>query len=481
MIARLESTMLFSMMSNTPTSDLGQAGVLDDREVKFSYNPERANYDLCWSDADNHNCHGHIFQENIIVVVPANDAQDGYYIFSMVDCSERPDYHKESDFAYRLRKQYAAGLPSQFLQQYPMYSLPKHLICLWSRKHSSRFHVIVSQAGSPRANEFLKAIVKPTLDAIELPRDSYSLHEITFERPLGQLVSHTIRPLAKAGIAQTILLVAGDQTLNELVNDLASEENEHPIYVAPVIGVLALGQNNRFAYSLEQQKSSTSLGLNAFLKGKPEPLPLVRVSLSDGWSWQVDGRQRKGEAAKTIYASSSVSFGPAPCASQRNTNKSETQPAAAVIPHAYRNKLIIRTSARGDEVIEGDQHCYASAEIHTNSTSSTATLSFAYSALRPGAYFQEFSTSERQRGEHLDADTCRHGEIESLRLEFRGTKDSDPDRSISIDGRIIQCGMEEGWLEIEPVPHGGGNLCVVTHKGGFGCPPIQDYEFEYEL
>ena len=148
----------------------------------------------------------------------------------------------------------------------------------------------MSQASSPRANEFLKAIVQPTLDAIELPRDSYSLHKITPERPLGQLISHTIRPLAKAGIAQTILLVAGDQTLNELVNDLALEQNEHPLYVSPVIGVLALGPNNRFAYSLEQKTSSTSLGLNAFLKGKPEPLPLVRVSLSDGWSWQVDGR-----------------------------------------------------------------------------------------------------------------------------------------------------------------------------------------------
>jgi hypothetical protein len=339
----------------------------------------------------------------------------------------------------------------------------------------------VSQAGSSRANEFLKAIVQPTLDAIELPRDSYSLHRITLEQPLGQLISHTIRPLAKAGIAQTILLVAGNQTLNELINDLALENNENPIYVAPVIGVLALGQNNRFAYSLEQETSSTSLGLNAFFKGKPEPLPLARVSLSDGWSWQVDGRQREGEVAKILYASSSVSLGPAPCASQLDNNKSETQSAASVIPHAYRNKLIIRTSARRDEVIEGDQHCYASAEIHTNNTSWPATLSFAYSALRPGAYFQEFSTSERENGEHLDTDTCRHEEIESLRLEFRGTKDSDPDRSISIDGRIIQCSMEEGWLEIEPVPLGGGNLCIVTHKGVYECPSMQDCEFEFEL
>lgn len=473
--------MLLSTMSNTPTSDLGQAGVLDNREVNFSYNPEGVDYDLCWSDADDHNCHGRIFQENIIVVVPANDAQDGYHIFSMVGGNERPEYHKESDFAYRLRKQYAAGLPPQFLQRYPMYSLPKHLFCLWSRKSSSKFHIIMSQASSPRANEFLKAIVQPTLDAIELPRDSYSLHKITPERPLGQLISHTIRPLAKAGIAQTILLVAGDQTLNELVNDLALEQNEHPLYVAPVIGVLALGPNNRFAYSLEQKTSSTSLGLNAFLKGKPEPLPLVRVSLSDGWSWQVDGRQRKWEAAKIIYAASSVSLGPAPCTTQRDTNKSETQSAASNIPHAYRNKLIIRTSAKGDEVIEGDQHCYASAEIHNNNTSSPATLSFAYSALRPGASFQEFSTSERQNGEHLDADTCRLEEIESLRLEFRGTEDSDPDRSISIDGRIIQCSMEEGWLEIEPVPLGGGNLCVVTHKGVYEFPSIHDCEFEFEL
>ena len=481
MISRLSSTMLLSMMSNTPTSDLGQAGVLDNREVKFSYNRDRADYDLCWSDAHDQNCHGRIFQENIIVVIPANDARDGYYIFSMVGGNERPEYHKESDFAYRLRKQYAAGLPHQFLQRYPMYSLPKHLFCLWSRKNSSKFHVIVSQAGSSRANEFLKAIVQPTLDAIELPRDSYSLHRITLEQPLGQLISHTIRPLAKAGIAQTILLVAGNQTLNELINDLALENNENPIYVAPVIGVLALGQNNRFAYSLEQETSSTSLGLNAFFKGKPEPLPLARVSLSDGWSWQVDGRQREGEVAKILYASSSVSLGPAPCASQLDNNKSETQSAASVIPHAYRNKLIIRTSARRDEVIEGDQHCYASAEIHTNNTSWPATLSFAYSALRPGAHFQEFSTSERENGEHLDADTCRHEEIESLRLEFRGTKDSDPDRSISIDGRIIQCSMEEGWLEIEPVPLGGGNLCIVTHKGVYECPSMQDCEFEFEL
>ena len=182
--------------------------------------------------------------------------------------------------------------------------------------------------------------------------------------------------------------MAGNQTLNELINDLALENNENPIYVAPVIGVLALGQNNRFAYSLEQETSSTSLGLNAFFKGKPEPLPLARVSLSDGWSWQVDGRQREGEVAKILYASSSVSLGPAPCASQLDNNKSETQSAASGIPHAYRNKLIVCTSARRNEVIEGDQHCYASAEIHTNNTSWPATLSFAYSALRPGAYFK---------------------------------------------------------------------------------------------
>jgi hypothetical protein len=41
--------------------------------------------------------------------------------------------------------------------------------------------------------------------------------------------------------------------------------------------------------------------------------------------------------------------------------------------------------------------------------------------------------------------------------------------------------MEEGWLEIEPVPLGGGNLFVVTHKGVYECPPIQDCEFEFEL
>jgi hypothetical protein len=466
------------MMSNTPSSGIDQPGVLDDRVVTFSYNPEEADYDLCWFDTDDRNCHGRIFRENIVVVVPANDAEDGYYIFSMVCGDERPEYHKESDFAYKLRKQYAAGLPLQFLQRYPMYSLPKHLFCLWTRKNSSKFHVIVSQAGSPRAKEFLKAIVQPTLDAIGLPGDSYTLQEITSERPLGELVASTIRPLAQSGIAQTILLVAGDQTLDELVNGLAIEKDGHPTYVAPVIGVLALGQNNTFAYSLEQNTSSTSLGLNAFLKGTPEALPLIRVSLSDGWSWQVDGRQRTGKIAKTLYAFSSVSLGPAPCTSQRNTGKTETQFEVPIIPHAYRNKLVIQKSTREDEVLGGDQHCYASAEIPAHKTTSPTTLSFSYSALRPGANFEEFSISEHQNGEHLSADSPRHEEIESLRLEIHGTKDSDPDRSISIDGRIIQCSTEEGWLEIERLPLGGENLRVVTHKGVYECPSMQEVECE---
>jgi hypothetical protein len=467
------------MTSNTPRSDFGQLGVLDDRAVTFSYDPEGADYDLCWYDTDDGNCCGRIFRENIVVVVPANDAEDGYYILSMVCGDERPEYHKESDFAYKLRKQYAAGLPLPFLQRYPMYSLPKHLFWLWTRKHSSKFHVIVSQAGSPRAKEFLKAIVQPTLDAIELPGNSYTLHEISPERPLGELVAHTIRPLAQSGIAQTILLVAGDQTFDELVNALAIEKDGHSTYVAPVIGVLALSQNNTFAYSLEQNTSSTSLGLNAFLKGTPEPLPLIRVSLSDGWSWQIDERQRMGEVAKTVYAFSSVSLGPAPCTSQRDTKKSGTQPDVPVIPYAYRNKLVIHKSPREDEVIEGGQHCYASAEISADNTTSPTTLSFSYGALRSGANFEEFSISEHQNGEHLDAGNSRHEEIESLRLEFHGTKDLDLDRLISIDGRIIKCNTEDGWLEIERVPLGGGNLHVVTHKGVYECPAMQEIECEW--
>jgi len=465
-------------MSNTPRSNFGQPGVLDDRAVTFSYDPEGADYDLCWYDTDDRNCHGRIFRENIVVVVPANDAGDGYYILSMVCGDERPEYHKESDFAYKLRKQYAAGLPLPFLQRYPMYFLPKHLFCLWTRKYSSKFHVILSQAGSPRAKEFLKAIVQPTLDAIELPRDSYTLHEITPERPLGELITHTIRPLAQSGIAQTILLVAGDQGIDELVNALAIQTDGYPTYVAPVIGVLALGQNNTFAYSLERNTSSSSLGLNAFLKGKPEPLPLIQVSLSDGWSWQAYGKQQMGKVAKTVYAFSSVSLGPAPCTNQRDTNKSETHSDEFIIPHAFRNKLVIHKSAREDEVIGGDQHCYASAEIPTDNTASSTMLSFSYGALRPGANFEELSIGEHQNGEHLDADHSRHEEIESLRIEFHGTKDSAPDRLISIDGRIIQCSTEEGWLEIKRVPLGGENLGVVTHKGIYECPAMQEIEYE---
>jgi hypothetical protein len=256
------------------------------------------------------------------------------------------------------------------------------------KTHSSQFHVIVSQAGSPRAKEFLKAVVQPTLDAIELPGDSYTLYGITHERPLGELVAHTIRPLAQSGMAQTILLVAGDQSIDKLVNALAIQTNEHPAYFAPVIGVLALGQDNTFAYSLEQNTSSTSLGLNAFLKGKAESLPLIRVSLSDGWSWQTDGKRRAGKVAKTLYATSSVSLGPAPCTSKRDTNKSETQSDVPIIPHAYANKIVIHKSARVEEVIGGGPHCYASAEIPTDSTASPTTLSFSYSALRPGYIIQ---------------------------------------------------------------------------------------------
>jgi hypothetical protein len=105
-------------------------------------------------------------------------------------------------------------------------------------------------------------------------------------------------------------------------------------------------------------------------------------------------------------------------------------------------------------------------------------LSFSYSALRPGANFEEFSISERQNGEHLDADSFRREEIESLRLEFPGTKDSDPERSISIDGRIIHCSTEDGWLEIERLPLGDGNLHVVTHRGVYECPAMQEIEIE---
>ncbi|KAN0090485.1 hypothetical protein V8E51_019064 [Hyaloscypha variabilis] len=466
------------MMSNTPSSGFGPPGVLDDRVVMFNYDPEGADDDLYWYDTDDRNCRGRIFRENIIVVIPADDAEDGYYILSMVCGDERPEYHKESDFAYKIRKQYAAGLPLPFLQRYPMYSLPKHLFCLWTRKNSSKFHIIVSQVGSPRAKEFLKAIVQPTLDAIQVPGDSYTLYEITPEQPLGELIAHTIRPLAQNGISQTILSVAGDQTLAELVNALATEQDRSSTYVAPVIGILALGQMNTFAYSLERNTSSTSLGLNTFLKGTPEPLPLIRVSLSDGWSWQVDGRQGIGKVTKTLYAFSSVSLGPSSCVSQCDTNKSGTQPDAYTIPYAYRNKLIIQKSAREDEVIGGNQHCYASAEIPADNTTSPTMLSFSYSALRPGANFEEFSISEHQNGEHLDADSSRREEIESLRLEFHGTKDSDPDRSISIDGRIIQCSIEAGWLEIERVPLGGGNLHVVTHKGVYECPAMQEIESE---
>jgi hypothetical protein len=99
------------MMSNTPSSGFGPPGVLDDRVVMFSYDPEGADDNLYWYDTDDRNCRGRIFRENIIVVIPADDAEDGYYILSMVCGDERPEYHKESDFAYKIRKQYAAGLP----------------------------------------------------------------------------------------------------------------------------------------------------------------------------------------------------------------------------------------------------------------------------------------------------------------------------------------------------------------------------------
>ncbi len=236
--------------------------------------------------------------------------------------------------SFRLRTVSAADLPAAFLRDFLVAELPPTHLAISpspspfppSPRPECNIHVLVSTAsgtaGSGKAAAFCEHVVRPTFAAVGVPAHAYAVHETRSARTIPDFARTVLRPRARRGVAQTVLLLSGDGGVHDIVNGLlspnaddsddscdndddyknagsgnnvydkdgsggGSSSGEQPLlpsYQPPTLGILALGTGNALAHSLRlvTPASAASLGLRSFLRGAARPLPLFHARFSPG-------------------------------------------------------------------------------------------------------------------------------------------------------------------------------------------------------
>ena len=173
----------------------------------------------------------------------------------------------------------ASHLPSEVLSAHYLSQLPSHLGNSIPDTSSPKIHVIVSTgSGTNQALIYFENFLEPALSALGLHLQPSQIHQTTSAQSVKEFTASHIKPQADRGIQQTILLLSGDGGVSDIVNELLSTHALSAGFVAPTIGLLALGTGNAIASSLFLTRNTHTLGLRDLLFGQPLSLPLFRAT-----------------------------------------------------------------------------------------------------------------------------------------------------------------------------------------------------------
>ena len=206
----------------------------------------------------------------------------------------------------------ATSLPASFEECHGIETLPPHL---WPTPSQDQLdlHVIIStRSGTGLGEVFFKDVVHPCLAALGLD-NSYQTHKTTSEKTITELAESIFLPQAKSGVLQTIIFLAGDGAIVDLVNVFQSWHinEDEASFAKPTIALIPMGTGNALANSAGINDATH--GLRILLRGSPQKIPTFKAVFSPGSELLVDEARKAELLAKDGESENKVIYGAVVC------------------------------------------------------------------------------------------------------------------------------------------------------------------------
>lgn len=284
----------------------------------------------------------------------------------------------------------ATGLPASLEEWHGIDTLPPHLRQT-SFQDQLNIHVVIStRSGTGLGEVFFKDVVHPCLAALGLG-NAYETHRTKSERTVTKLAESIFLPRAKSGVLQTIIVLAGDGAVVDLVNVFQSGHlKDEASFVKPAIALIPMGTGNALANSAGINRDATH-GLRHLLRGSPREIPTFKAIFSPGSELLVDEARKVELLANDGEGENGVIYGAVVCSwglhaslvgdsdtteyrkhgSDRFTMAAREllSPSDGSASHAYKGKVTLILDSENErraDALPGQQHMYILATMVSN-------------------------------------------------------------------------------------------------------------------
>ncbi|OJD14392.1 hypothetical protein AJ78_05267 [Emergomyces pasteurianus Ep9510] len=494
-------------------------GLVDDDQVSY----DASTNSLTWTVGEGVLGKIHtVKRERIVAVVPsAEDSKLISYIW--LDDVSVPDKPQQQHPEYVLKRFEAAGeCPAslrQFLGSPQPHLYPAKSPTTVESTGYNNLHIIISTlSGTQQATPFYTTVLKPFLTTLHLTEHhDYSTHTTSSPESITELTQTIFLPRALRGIAQTIILLAGDGGFIELVKSLtavsglAADEG----FLAPVVALVPMGTGNATAHSVGiVSERDATVGLRGLVNGVPRRLPMFRVGFSRGAEYVIDqGKGRKpvfvpgdgdgggGGEEGELYGAVVLSWGmhaslvaDSDTPEYRQFGRERFQMAAKELlfptdgsaAHIYKGRVSVTTetsdAVSGGEmlrtrVLERTEHMYILVTL-CSMLEKGFTISPASRPLDGRLWFVHFGQLSSEvvmevmqlaynGGRHVveRKDVVGYEEVQAVRIDFCEGEREERWRRICIDGVIVVV-ENGGWVEVKK--GGRGVVRLVVPEGVVG-------------
>lgn len=405
--------------------------------------------------------------DDVVCVLPDDHAGSGYKLLFLQKCPE------SRGTGSCLESIKVAYMPPTVLSEYLINGNPRHF-------QGCNVHVVISApSGTGNGKNLFHHILQPFLSHLQL--NNYEVHETKSPRTIPDLARSTFLPCAQTGIPQTIILVAGDGGLVDLVNVFHASTGA--LLVSPNIALIPAGTGNAMANSIGLLTHPKS-ALVALMNGRSVHLPTFVANFSPGAQHVIDeGRNRAaleanlatGSRSPVVYGAVVASWGvhsalvaDSDTAEYRGFGadrfkmaaKELLYPSDGTATHRYRGTidLIKCDDLANTEYVRGiecTEHMYMLATLVSKLERDFVISpgSFPLDGRLKLIHFAPMLPDEAMRllglayqsGQHVHEPAVTYEDIEGFRITFQ--EKDEKWRRVCIDGKIIAV-EEDGWMEV---------------------------------
>lgn len=420
--------------------------------------------------------HPHVYSAEVVRGALQYSSQPGEET-EVVDLSDivcvLPGYQVLFLQTARLRRIAIRALPSA-LSPFLIPELPNHLNS--SQAQQTRVQIVIStRSGTGSAQTVFQNLLQPLLAQVGC--NNAEIYETQSEQTILELAHSQFLERACDGVRQTIILLAGDGGLIDIVN--VFYKSGRTIKAPPHIALIPCGTGNALASSIGLRSGPVS-ALQTLLRGRPSPIPIFVAKFSRG-SQQIvdDGRQRAPidtdplQPHRSMYGAVVASWGlHAALVADSETSeyrqfgpqrfqmaaKELLYPSDGTQPHRFQGSITL-TPAPGqngqEHRIEDREHMYALVTlvprlekeflISPDSVSLSGQMRLIRFGPMPAEEAMHLMSLAYQDGRHVREKTVTYVEVDRVRIDFH--EDQEKWRRVCVDGKIVVV-EREGWMEI---------------------------------